>query len=193
MAKRYPPERKERRAGRRCAVLTSLAGMDGVPWFEDGRLWLLGPTAPRPADPAALARALLGRNLPGRSEMARLIGARRQIALDISCLAGWARDVAELEAQRDLEAPIAEGVRPLCRYRGVDVAPASGRVLAASNAWAGWSRPSEQPHAVRKSARKPRSGPNGWCRRCRFGSTPWGTGPSIPWRNCKTPRCRRTT
>jgi hypothetical protein len=121
MGKRQPPERKERRARDAVRRLTSLAGMDGVPWLEDGRLWLVGPFPSRPADPPGLARALLARWLPVRALWALMVGARRQVPLDVAALAGWARDVAELEAHRSLEELVEEGVRPLRRYRGVDL------------------------------------------------------------------------
>ncbi len=121
MGKRQPPERKERRARYAVRRLTSLAGMDGVPWLEDGRLWLLGPVSSSPADPLALARTLLAESLPARTAFVWQIGARRQVPLDVAALAGWARDVAELEAHRSLEELVAEGVRPLRRYRCVDL------------------------------------------------------------------------
>jgi hypothetical protein len=163
MGKHKPPRQKEDEVRDVVRRLTSLSGMDGVPWLEAGRLWLLAPpgraacsrpgalvtrgraacsrpgalvtrgraacsrpgaleqVAERPADPAALAHALLGPSLPDRADFAHMIGARRQLVLDVEAVAGWARDVTELEARRDIEALAEEGVRPLRRYRGTDL------------------------------------------------------------------------
>jgi hypothetical protein len=128
MAKRNPPEKKERHAREVVRNLTTLRGMEGVPWLEEGRLWLLGPVADRPPDPASLARALLADALPDRATFARLIGARHTARLETSRLADWARAVTELHARRDLESLVAEGVRPLRSYRGVDL---RGRIASA--------------------------------------------------------------
>src|SRR5205085_8060058 len=121
MGRRDSPERKQRHATDIARRLTSLGGMEGLLWLEPGRLWLLGPISSPPHDPLGLARLLLDERLPARVRFAQLLGARRQLLVDVSALSGWARDIAELQSRRDLEALVEEGIRPLRRYRGTDL------------------------------------------------------------------------
>lgn len=121
MGRRYSSERKQRHAADIARRLVSLSTIEGVPWLAQGQLWLLGPIASQPPDPLALARELLKAQLSERSRFGRLLGIRWQVPLDGRALAGWARDVAELRSRRDVEALVAEGVRPLRRYRGINL------------------------------------------------------------------------
>jgi hypothetical protein len=126
---RGSPEKKQRQAIDIARQLTVLKDMEGVPWLEQGRLWLLSPPAARPADPHDLAQALVADTLPGRAEFQRLAGAEQGTPLDVGRLTMWARAVTELDGRRDLEALVEEGVRPLRRYRGVDL---RARIVAAA-------------------------------------------------------------
>lgn len=121
MGRHGSPEKKLRQAKDIVRRLTSLGGMEGVPWLEQGRLWLLGPMLFPPSDPVGLARVLLAEVLPGRVDFLRLVGCRKAVPLEVTLLSTWARALADLEGRRDLETLVAEGVRPLRGYRGIDL------------------------------------------------------------------------
>jgi hypothetical protein len=124
-------ERKEQRAREVARSLTVLRTTGGVPWVEGGRLWLLGAPPERPADAAALARLLLAEALTDRAGLAAAAGRGGAEEVDAARLTAWARAVTELEAARDIEALVAEGVRPLRRFRGADL---RGRITEARQA-----------------------------------------------------------
>jgi hypothetical protein len=93
--------------------LRTVEQLDGVPVLDDGGLWLLTSTEPSPADPVALARILTGARLPSRQDLARLLGAREVVSIDLENVRRWHRAMTGLERRRDIRRLLREGVPAL--------------------------------------------------------------------------------
>jgi hypothetical protein len=100
----------------------------GVPWLEGGRLWLLSRPRPQLRDPVELARLLFADHPGDRTAWADALGTREVIPLDAARLASWTHALTELDGNPRLAALLAEGVRPLRRYRDGDL---PGRIAEA--------------------------------------------------------------
>lgn len=102
-------------------MLLDVRALDGVPLVDDGRLWLLSRIDECPADPRALASALLAPGVAGRVELARLLGAEEIVEIDEPVLSRWSLSLGALEARRDISELVEEGSRSLRSLRGPDL------------------------------------------------------------------------
>ncbi|NIN71800.1 MAG: hypothetical protein GTO46_07675 [Gemmatimonadetes bacterium] len=105
--------KREERAQLIRRSLRAAEELDGVPLLDDAGLWLLTSTASSPSNPVALARALTWGELPSRQELARLLGARQVVRVDVENVSRWHKAVTGLERRRDIRRLIREGVPAL--------------------------------------------------------------------------------
>jgi hypothetical protein len=101
--------------------LRTVEQLDGVPLLDRGGLWLLTSTASLPRDPISLARVLTGARLPSRQDLARLLGARQVVRIDVENVRRWHKAVTGLESRRDIRRLIREGVPALRRLTLEDI------------------------------------------------------------------------
>ena len=113
--------KKDQRASMLARCLRRFGWLDGIPLVEDGRLWLVGRPAGRPADAAGLAGLLLRPGGPGVRELAAALGVGDPYAADKESLVHRAFEVKTLETARDLERLRQEGYRPLRPFHREDL------------------------------------------------------------------------
>jgi hypothetical protein len=102
--------------------LASLEGLNGVPVWTVGGLGLLTDAPQRPPDPAALAQTLFGESPPRQRDLVRLVGAKGVREMRVGAVGLAVRNLTRLQTWRDLDALCQEGLRPLRKYRSLDLA-----------------------------------------------------------------------
>jgi hypothetical protein len=101
--------------------LRTVEQLNGVPVLDDGGLWQLTGTASSPADPVELARVLTRAGLPSRQGLARLLGARQVVRVDVENVRRWHKAVTGLERRRDIRRLLREGMPALRRLTLEDI------------------------------------------------------------------------
>jgi hypothetical protein len=104
--------KREERAKSIRRSLKVVEQLEGVALLDDG-LWQLSGTAPTPTDPVALARVLTGDGLPSRQDLARLLGAREVVRIDVESVSRWHKAVTGLAQRRDIKRLLREGIPAL--------------------------------------------------------------------------------
>jgi hypothetical protein len=113
--------KKEERAQLIRRGLRTVDELDGVPLLDRDGVCLLTSTASAPRDAVLLARALTESKLPSRQDLARLLGARRVVRVDVANVRRWHKAVTGLESRRDIRRLLREGVPALRKLTLEDV------------------------------------------------------------------------